>query len=913
MCLLDPFSISISIITSAAVGTFLKAFIDPRIDTARKGREIEGELKAAVEGALLAVRKRYEECFLRSQGPLEERYWERDAVKAELWETITNTQYPEVSPDFDILWAQYCEVYEEPARMKRELFEETMADFWVHFLTRAKEGPQLKGKFFDRIMFQLDDTVYPPEGRHIIAEYCAAVKDDLAKEILERYWPEPLPEDFSRQDVLKEFFQYQPTRMLVRREHGEGGESKQEEEITASSLLEYEKVVMVGDGGVGKTRFMYELEKDLAAQVAARKHALCLPLYVEAKYMPQPTTDDFDHYLQTRLSHTFSKHKYSERKLRGFSRYLRRHGLIVALIDASDQVMDQGKERNIIRFVTNRALLGCCRCVVSTRPIKEEALRSSSSLKKTGGDSKSTFKTIDIMAFDEHDLGRFFGPRYFPVVEPILRRLPYRGDREPSFVHIPMLARLLKIMAVNGEVPGDEADRALTAAHVMMGFVDFIKKWQIKKDGAEDRSAKYTTMLRKIQRLSLKTLGKVKDFDREYAFNEEEALDFLGEDSFEEHWDLMKRIEFIRPFIDLEDETSMQEAQYRFHHQMFQEYFAARELERLYSQPAKGGTAEEWQASMRKLGYMEVVGRFFAELIDLQSRNPENDFAYWQALLVDEQTDDWVRTYALQVRDALGASRAKHTLDALFDQEDRGPRKRCQGTNTIRILGGPFVMGSYEYPGEAPVRWVQVDAFEIQRFPVTNLEFCDFLNACHDPGSKPRDEEGNRVIDLGLTEITTKRGEYAVETGRGRHPVVGVTWFGAQAYCRWRSSEESDVDYGLPTEAEWEKAARGCLGRRYPWGNTFQVKRCNTYEGGRGGTSSVGDYPSGKSPYGCDDMAGNVWEWTSSYYDEDKTRYVLRGGSWFSNAVFARCALRFRNLPVTRYLIIGFRCVRTSK
>lgn len=265
------------------------------------------------------------------------------------------------------------------------------------------------------------------------------------------------------------------------------------------------------------------------------------------------------------------------------------------------------------------------------------------------------------------------------------------------------------------------------------------------------------------------------------------------------------------------------------------------------------------------------------------------------------------------MRDTLGASRAKDALDALFDQEDRHLRQQRQGTNAILIPGGPFVMGSYEYSDEMPVRWELIDAFEIQRFPVTNLEFCDFLNACHDPGSEPKDEKGNRVIDLGESKIMTKRGEYAAETGRGRHPVVGVTWFGAQAYCQWRSSQESGVQYGLPTEDQWEKAARGCLGRRYPWGNTFEIKRCNTSEGGKTGTSSVGDYESGKSPYGCDDMAGNVWEWTASSYKEEGSTYVLRGGSWFSDPVIARCATRFDFDPSSRYYDVGFRCVRTSK
>jgi len=153
--------------------------------------------------------------------------------------------------------------------------------------------------------------------------------------------------------------------------------------------------------------------------------------------------------------------------------------------------------------------------------------------------------------------------------------------------------------------------------------------------------------------------------------------------------------------------------------------------------------------------------------------------------------------------------------------------------------------------------------------------------------------------------------------GQDDHPIVNVTYDDAVAYCNWAGVE-------LPTEAQWEKAARGTDGRIWPWGNKWDNRKCHSGESGIDKTTPVGSFPSGASPYGVMDMAGNVWEWCADWYDENYYQNspsrnpqvprpasgsspMLRGGSWGSGDVDVRVAIRNGNFPVFRNFFRGFR------
>ncbi len=222
----------------------------------------------------------------------------------------------------------------------------------------------------------------------------------------------------------------------------------------------------------------------------------------------------------------------------------------------------------------------------------------------------------------------------------------------------------------------------------------------------------------------------------------------------------------------------------------------------------------------------------------------------------------------------------------------------------VLIPAGSFTMGQDgSKPKNGPAHSVELPDYEIDRFEVTNEEFAWFI-------------EQTGFVSY-AEENSTKNWRDAAE-GKGNHPVVYVTWNDAVAYCEWAGKR-------LPTEAEWEKAARGDDGRAYPWGNDFVPDAGNFYEGGIRGTTAVGSFGTGASPYEVYDMAGNVREWVEDYFlayegaaaDADpyfgEENRVNRGGGWFDGEDGEVVTTYNRNAgppDTSANDDIGFRCVR---
>ena len=225
----------------------------------------------------------------------------------------------------------------------------------------------------------------------------------------------------------------------------------------------------------------------------------------------------------------------------------------------------------------------------------------------------------------------------------------------------------------------------------------------------------------------------------------------------------------------------------------------------------------------------------------------------------------------------------------------------------IRAVKG-FMMGSDDKDAdstEKPGHPVDVDTFSISRYSITNAQFRCFIEAGGYEERKYWQHEAARDWLNRNTEQHTPEYWHDRKWNNPNHPVVGVSWFEALAFCVWLQ-EVVGKPVRLPTEEEWEYAARGIKGLRYAWGNTFSAELGNTEKTGLERTSTVGLFPPDKA-FGLHDMTGNVWEWTNSL-DSDQNPFI-RGGSWYGTPRFARCSFRYWNIPVNRNDNLGFRVV----
>lgn len=383
---------------------------------------------------------------------------------------------------------------------------------------------------------------------------------------------------------------------------------------------------------------------------------------------------------------------------------------------------------------------------------------------------------------------------------------------------------------------------------------------------------------------------------------------------------------------------------FTFPHRTFQEYLAGAHL------AAQGGFAREArqlaeQGAHWREAILMAVGRLaylsgdtdkpLALVGELCPAQPGDDDASWRnAWLAGDVLLEMgaSRSDSRLGRDSI--ERVRGRLVSLLVGEKLTPRERAAAGGTLGRLGDPrdleelvaipagkFRMGSDKSvdslasDDELPQHDVNVAAFKMGKYPVT----------------------------VGLWKRFVETTGYACDPdslgGVDNHPAHDVSWRDARACCEWltqRWRAEKRIGPGdvvrLPTEAEWEKAARGGLpfaseGDRggvsiWPWGNTFDPNRANVYATGIGGTSAVGCFPSGASSYGCLDLIGNVWEWTQSKYKDYPYRSddgredlaggdsrVMRGGAFSTDEGRARCASRFGSLPDYRYDDLGFRVV----
>ncbi|RCV64810.1 Formylglycine-generating enzyme [Methanophagales archaeon] len=374
-----------------------------------------------------------------------------------------------------------------------------------------------------------------------------------------------------------------------------------------------------------------------------------------------------------------------------------------------------------------------------------------------------------------------------------------------------------------------------------------------------------------------------------------------------------------------------------FTHLTFQEFMAAKQIVYMdldYNE----FLVNDWWAETILL---------YTGLLSLEMRKRSNNVV--DAILNTKQEDEkikrrlWLlgsralRDFQPSIRDDHVVALARKKLYDLIDS-NASLEERFEAGEIVGVLGdlrikvdnldmvlvkeGKFMRGSSEddaFSREKPQREIYLDDFMIGKYPVTNEEFKEFV----DDGGYKRKEFWTLEGWQWREENEIYEPEYLHDRkwNAKNFPVVGISWFEAEAYANWLS-KRTGHRYRLPTEAEWEKAARGTNGFKYPWGEHFDNNLCNSFESGLFRTSPVGIFPKDKSPYGCFDMAGNVWEWCSDWYGadyyvnssdrnpkgpSDGANRVVRGGSWYARAGGCRSAYRSYGDPRDRADNLGFR------
>lgn len=264
----------------------------------------------------------------------------------------------------------------------------------------------------------------------------------------------------------------------------------------------------------------------------------------------------------------------------------------------------------------------------------------------------------------------------------------------------------------------------------------------------------------------------------------------------------------------------------------------------------------------------------------------------------------------LKLKYWLGAIIALYAVVVACTQESG---KAKLGMTMIEIPAGEFTMGAGDL-----IQRISLPTYFVDKTEVTNEEFEKFILAGGYEKKKYWTEAGWEFIKD--NNILHHKGLSQGSFSAPNLPVTGISWYEADAFCRWAGKR-------LPTEEEWEKAARGTDGRTYPWGNRMDFSRLAYQSSNVHRTLPVGSFPKGASPYGALDMAGNVWEWTASAYKGADYKYailnaknaprqdklmIIKGGAWGSNRNQFECSYQYYERKDVTQFHIGFRCVSNT-
>lgn len=730
--------------------------------------------------------------------------------------------------------------------------------------------------------------------------------------------------------------------------------------LTISMALQRSRrLVIIGDPGCGKTTLISYLGLTYARTVAGTedfvrerlglKEASTLPIVLPLRNLgyhlkekhPNPGKDGPSILLD------YLREYYAAQQIplpeKFFSTYLE-NGEAVLLLDGMDEVADPALRQRVARLIEGFASrFDMCRFVVTSREVGYEGVS------RIG----AGFGLAKVREFDSAEVRQFIRD-WTRVVETtlagsdsadVIRMAKEKAEGlisaiegNPRVADLAVNPLLLTVIALvhryRAQLPERRSELYEEAIEVLLGHWDEAKGLETSTpiagrelDSGDRRSLlepvafwMHERQKREIERDDLVTLLAP-------AFLNMTADETAARKAVEAFINLIN----MRSGLLIERGIGV----YGFAHLTFQEYLTARAL--ADRKDVLGYTLKRlpdpWWREVILLvaGYLSTQGKrrvteYIQAVMDADRRNEPEPFHH--LLLAAECLYD-VGPARVE-GDLLGKARAQlqKQADAPFKKGDRqAVLTKVLATNAltriesgqvvnrfwklpwgepewVTIPAGEFWMGSEKgEPDEKPLRKLHLPEFQISRVPVTNAQYAIYIK---DSGANPPDGWRGGQIPAGLEN----------------HPVVRVTWYDAMKYCTWLG-EKTQKPVTLPSEAEWEKAARGDKDKReYPWGDWAEL-HCNSDELGLNETTPVGLFLNGASPYGVLDLSGNVWEWTRSLYKnypyqndgrevvaaKDDNLLVRRGGSFFNSSRVVRCAFRLSYDPDGRDNLIGFRVV----
>ena len=745
-----------------------------------------------------------------------------------------------------------------------------------------------------------------------------------------------------------------------------------DEDDLSGVLLHNPHMVLIGDPGSGKTTFLSFVALNLArAQLAGDRGAALqrIGLQGEPPFPVFVRLGPFGKFLLEQADPAYPEdspehfYRYVEHAHRGFPHglpggYLKNRileGDCMLLLDGLDEVPGEETRRRVVRIIDQVVTAGK---ESGNRHVATARTRSYRGTSQFSG----TFEVAELADFEEEDVDAFvanwsralYRAGGKPDSAPESAQAAQYGDELRAAIRAHPSVRVLTasplMLTVLAVVHWNRSKLPEQRAELYQSAVDYLLDTRRELSGY-----KTTQRLEALRAVALRMqedpAGVVRTLGRGEAaevvrttlgIDKKEALDFLDAESLLSGV-LVSRIE----------------GEVEFWHLTFQEYLAALELstrstywenvERRLPDPQWSEVLLLLGGCLRKLG-IKNAAELIRKVVEQNGSIARKAAAVGLAgrILRDIEPYGGDASAGTGFREALDAvlsifrpdtAPVAETIrvdvgEALGSAGD--PRLDDMEPEFVSIPGESFWMGtqkeSRKKPGydedsfisESPVHRVTVSDFQIARYPTTVAQFERFVNA-------GKDGYDNEAFWTGAGwALRSKAGHdrpasWSEQLRHPNRPVIGVSWHEADAYCRWLAAK-TRTSVALPTEAQWEFTARGPGGRKYPWGAETPTDRHANIDGRVGRLTPVAIYPLGATPEGIQDLAGNVWEWTSSifrpypYSAEDagedasgvEGRRVLRGGSWGFGAYGARAACRYADPPVGRDLDVGFRVVRSS-